>query len=149
VSQRRQDPLRDLLSLQEKMNRLFEESLSRSATPPAFLDGSAWSPLADVYETSEAYVVQAELPGVGEDEVELLIEADGLLLKGHRRPAGSGRPDCFHRMERSYGPFNRRFDFPEDVEPARAVVQFRDGLLRVEVPKVRPRSPLRPREDDA
>lgn len=131
------------------MNRLFEESLSRTMASQSFLDGSAWSPLADVYETAEAYVVQAELPGVGEEEVELLIEADGLVLKGQRRPAAAGRPDCFHRMERTYGPFNRRFDFPEDVDPARAAVQFRDGLLRVELPKVRPRSPLRTREDDA
>jgi HSP20 family protein len=130
------------------MNRLFEESLSRSATPPAFLGGSAWSPLADVYETAEAYVVQAELAGVSEEDVELLIEADGLLLKGHRRLAGPGRPDCFHRMERTYGPFTRRFDFSEDVDPARVVVQFRDGLLRVELPKVRPSSPLRAREGE-
>jgi HSP20 family protein len=131
------------------MNRLFEESLSRGAAPPAFLDGSAWSPLADVYETADAYVIQAELAGVGEEDVELLIEADGLMLKGHRRLAGSGRPDCFHRMERTYGPFGRRFNFPDDVDPARAVVQFRDGLLRVELPKVRPSSPLRPREGEA
>ena len=147
VSLRQADPLRDLLSLQEKMNRLFEESLARSGPQPSFLSTGVWSPLADVYETAEAFVVQAELPGLGEDDVELQIEADALVLKGQRRMAAAARPDSFYRMERSYGAFSRRFPFSEDVDPARVEVQFRDGLLRVELPKVRPRSGWRQREE--
>ena len=135
---RRSDPLQDLLSLQEKMGRLFEESLARTGGRSAFGGPGTWSPLADVQETADAYIVLVELPGLSPDEVDVDVEADALTVRGQRRVASSARPDSFHRMERSYGPFRRSFRFPEDVDPARVAAQFRDGLLRLELPKARP-----------
>lgn len=135
---RRWDPLQDLLHLQERMNRLFEESLSRGVTGQPALE-SGWTPLADVFETHESFVVQVELPGVAEDDIEVQVDGDRLTLKGERRMSGPTRPERFHRMERSYGPFSRSFQLTEDVDPARVTGQFRDGLLRLELPKARPR----------
>jgi HSP20 family protein len=135
VTIRRSDPLKDLLTLQEKMNRLFEESLSRSRPGEAFVALGSWSPSADVYETADAFVVQVELPGLGEDDVDVRVDGDELTLRGERRMAGPARPESFHRMERSYGLFSRTFKFPEDVDPARVTAQFRDGLLRLDLPK--------------
>lgn len=134
---RRWDPLRDLLTLQERMNRLFDESLTRTRDLDPGLESGSWTPLADVYETPEHFVFQVELPGVNEEDVEIAVDADRVTLRGERRAFGPGRPERYHRMERSYGLFSRTFPLPEEVDPARAKAQFRDGLLKLEVPKAR------------
>lgn len=136
---RRWDPLSDLLTLQERMNRIFEESLSRSRLPDEVLSSGAWTPLADVYETPEAFVVQVELPGLGSDDVEVEVGEDGLVLRGERRTTSQARPEAFHRMERSYGAFSRSFRFTARVDASRVSAVFRDGLLRLELPKLRSR----------
>ncbi len=140
MSIRRWDPLGDLLALQERMNRLFEESLSRGRPHEPGVAAAAWSPLADVFETPEAFVVQVELPGLDQEDVEVHVDGDELVLRGERRAAGPMRPESFHRMERSYGFFSRTFKFPEDVDPARVTAELNDGLLRLELPKARPRA---------
>lgn len=134
MTMRRWDPLRDLLSLQERMNRLFEETLS-AARPDAEL-ASGWIPAADVYETSETFVVQMDLPGVDPSEVDVHVDGDQLVVKGERRPAEKQRPESFHRVERSHGPFSRTFQLGSEVDPDRVSAQYRDGLLRIELPKV-------------
>jgi HSP20 family protein len=142
------DPLRELLDLQERMNRLFDETLTRERLDePALLQGT-WSPLADVVETAEAYMVELELPGLDHDDVMIHAQGDELLVRGERRPAVTGAP-VFHRLERRYGPFARGFRFAEDVDPDRIKAEFADGLLRLEVPKVRARSSARIRVDRA
>jgi HSP20 family protein len=144
---RRWDPVRDLLTLQERMNRLFEESLSRGRPHEAALDSRSWSPLADVYETHDSFVVQIELPGLSQDEVEVELDADQLTLRGERRMGDKTRPESFHRMERSYGAFSRTFRFGADVDPARVTAHLRDGLLRLDLPKVQPRGTWRARRE--
>lgn len=128
------DPLRDILSLQERMNRLFEESLSRERELPPGERSSAWSPAADVYETAESFVVLVELPGVSEDDVVVSVDGDELRLRGQRRHPGP-RPESFARLERSYGPFARDFRFSAEVDPDRLSAEFHDGLLRIEIRK--------------
>lgn len=128
------DPLRDLLSLQERMNRLFEESLAREHRDSAGLP-SAWAPLADVVETDTAYLVELELPGLSRDDVELHADGHGLLVRGRRRAAREARPERFYRMERSYGDFQRAFQFEQEIATARVAADLRDGLLCIELPK--------------
>jgi HSP20 family protein len=137
VALRRSDPLRDLLTLQERMNRLFDESLTRGRGPEGLTDAGAWAPLCDVFETPEAFVFQVELPGVLEDDVEIRVDADRVSFHGERRPLASARPECYHRMERGYGAFSRSFELPETVDPSRVSAQFKDGLLRLEVAKAK------------
>ena len=132
---RKWDPLRDLLTLQERMNRLFEESFAGRLEEPALVGSGTWTPLADAYETPEAFVVLLELPGIDEDDIEVQVDGDTLTVKGQRRGL-SLRPDRFHRMERSHGPFARTLQLSEEVDPARVSAQLRDGVLRLELPKV-------------
>jgi HSP20 family protein len=146
---KRWDPVRDLLTLQERMNRLFEESLSRGRPQEPALDARGWQPLADAYEAPDNFVVMIEIPGLSEDEVELQVEADQLVVRGERRLEAQARADSFHRMERSYGTFARTFRFGTDVDPERIGVQFRDGLLRVELPKAFPRGTWRSRRESS
>jgi HSP20 family protein len=149
VVTKRWDPVRDLLTLQERMNRLFEESLSRGRSQEPALDTRGWSPLADAYEAPDNFVVMIEIPGLSEEDVELQVEADQLVVRGERRLGAQARPDNFHRMERSYGAFVRVFRFGTDVDPERVGVQFRDGLLRVELPKAYPRGTWRSRRESS
>jgi HSP20 family protein len=134
------DPLQELLDLQERMNRLFDETLTRERLDePSLLQG-AWVPLADVVEGPEAYVVEVELPGLGKDDVVVQAQGDELIVRGERRPDVGSRPDSFHRIERRYGPFARSFRFSEEVDPDLIKADFEDGLLRLQVPKARARS---------
>ena len=144
MTTRRSDPLADLLNLQEKMNRLFQESLSAEGLEPSAL-GPAWTPLADAHETLDAYVVELEVPGLQRDDLDVQVEGARLVVRGERRAAGQGRPERFYRMERSYGPFSRSFTFAEPVDPDRVTAHLKDGLLRLELPKARPRAAGRAR----
>ena len=141
----RRDPLQELLDLQERMNRLFEQTLTRERLDePAVLHGT-WVPLADVVETPEAYVVEVELPGLCREEVVVQTQGDELVVRGERRPDLSARPECFHRLERRYGPFARGFRFSQDVDAQQIQAELEDGLLRLVVPKALPRPATRVR----
>jgi HSP20 family protein len=134
------DPLQELLDLQERMNRLFDETLARERLDePSLLQG-AWLPLADVVETPEAYVLEVELPGLGRDDVIVQAQGDELVVRGERRPDLASRPESFHRLERRYGPFSRTFRFSEEVDSDAITASFEDGLLRLQVPKTRART---------
>jgi HSP20 family protein len=130
---RRLDPLQDLLSLQERMNRLFEESLKTRLDLEA--GGQGWQPLSDVYEMAGAFVVLLELPGVEQEDVEIHVDGDVVTVRGQRK-LGAARPERYHRMERSYGSFSRVFHLAAEVDPEAVSAQFKDGLLRLELPKL-------------
>lgn len=132
MTSRRFDPLRDLLQLQDRMNRLFEDSLTSPRTPSP---SGSWTPAADVVENEEGFVIQVDLPGVAEDEVEIQVDGDRVVVRGERRPAENARPDSFHRMERSYGPFVRTFVLTTDVDADHVTAALKDGLLRLDLPK--------------
>jgi HSP20 family protein len=145
MTTRRFDPLADLLNLQEKMNRLFQESLSAEGLDPSGLTG-AWTPLADAHETADAYVVELEVPGLRRDDLDVQVDGPRLVVRGERRPGGQGRPERFYRMERSYGAFSRSFTFAGPVDPERVTAHLKDGLLRLELPKARARAAARTRD---
>jgi len=129
----RPDPLKELLDLQERMNRLFDQTLSRERLDePGFTP--SWAPVADVFETPEGYTLEIELPGLLRDEVAIEVSGDRLTLRGERQPVG-GRSAAFHRLERRYGPFARTFRFPEAIDAENVKADLRDGLLRVEAPR--------------
>lgn len=126
------------------MNRLFEESLLRGRELKPN-QAAAWAPTVDVYETAEAFVILAELPGVSEDDVDITVEGDEVRLRGERH-LPEPRPESFERLERSYGPFARSFHFEQEVDPDRVMAEFKDGLLRLEVRKAHVPS-ARPRDE--
>jgi HSP20 family protein len=130
--------LDDLARIQERVNALFEEALLGSGVGPRQeRTPGTWEPAVDLLETDAAYLLYAELPGVRREDIELEARERRLELHGTRQPLGEGR--TFLRMERSYGPFQRSFELahPIDAEGIRA--NFELGILKVEVPKRRPR----------
>jgi HSP20 family protein len=146
MTTRRWDPLRDLLNLQEKMNRLFEDSLAATRADPG-APVSAWTPAADVYETPDGFVVLMDLPGLSADDVEIHVDGERLVVRGERHPADTTRPESFHRVERSYGVFRRVFQLTDEVDPDKVTANFRDGLLRLELTRLRSRGAGRSRPE--
>ena len=118
----RWDPLRDLLALQERMERLSGH------------ESAGWTPPVDLYETSDAYVVTAELPGLQRHDIEIRFHDGQLTLQG-TRPKSDVPCERFHRVERGHGSFTRTFHLPVAVDGDRVTADLRNGVLTVTCPK--------------
>jgi HSP20 family protein len=133
----RWDPFQDLLSLQERMNKLFEDSLVRSTSKIGEASQGTWMPVVDILEKEDAIILKAELPGVLLDDVDLQIKDDVLVLKGERRFEKDAKKENYHRVERSYGVFSRSFTLPGIVDQTGISAKLIDGILEVKLPKAR------------
>jgi len=136
------DPFKDLLSIQDRMNRLFEETLSRSQGMGEGFTTGAWSPAVDIYEAPDEIVLKAELPGMSQDDIEIEVKDNILILKGERRFKKGVKEENYHRVERSYGVFQRTFNLPDIVQQDRIKTRFKNGILEIVLPKeekVKPR----------
>jgi HSP20 family protein len=94
-----------------------------------------WSPLVDVHETKEGYQLQVELPGVKQEDIQVSIEGETLTLKGERKHEAEVKEDEYHRVERSYGRFERSIVLPSVVDPGQVKATYRDGVLEILLPK--------------
>ncbi len=135
-------PLKELLNLQEKMNRLFDETLSPDRTDETAPFAPSWVPVADVYDSPGAYLIELEVPGLARADIDLRVKGRELSVRGERHPGG-GRSAAFHRLERRYGPFARSFRFDADIDAEQVKAEIKNGLLRLTVPKTEPRSTKR------
>jgi HSP20 family protein len=142
------DPFRDLLSIQDRMNRLFEETLSRSRTEEG-ITASTWAPAVDIYETSEQIVLKADLAGLNREDVEIRVQDTTLTLRGERRFAKDVHEESYLRLERVYGPFERTFALATTVRADAIRATFRDGVLEVSIPKAEEAKPRRIRIEGA
>lgn len=127
------DPFRELRSLQDEMNRLFLSNYSRGSEE-GFTSG-AWSPKVDIFENKENLVIEAELPGMKREDVDVSIENNILTLRGERKFEKNDDGDNYHRVERSYGSFTRSFTLPQTVTAEGAIADFKNGILRVQLLK--------------
>ena len=132
----RWDPFRDLLSLQDRMNRLFEESMTRNKVFEEALTTGVWSPVVDIYETDKSVILKAELPGMTKDDIVIEINENNLVLKGERKFQKDIREENYHRIERSYGTFSRSFTLPDTVDRNKVSASFKDGILEITIPKI-------------
>jgi len=127
--------MRDISAIQEKMNQLFEDTMSRSRGREDRLGAGMWTPAVDIYETSEVVVVKAELPGLTKDQVGIEVK-DGLLsLKGERKIEKDVKEENYHRIERAYGTFQRSFSLPASVDQEKISASLKDGILELTLPK--------------
>jgi HSP20 family protein len=135
------DPFRDLRSLQDEMNRLFSGTFSRGSQDEVLR--GAWSPSVDIFENKNEIVLEAELPGMTADDVNISIENNVLTLHGERRFEKKDESDNFHRVERSYGSFTRSFTLPPTVSSENANAEFQNGVLRLTLAKREEAKPRR------
>lgn len=129
------DPFRDLSSIQERMNQIFEDALARSRGREEGLRTGMWTPAVDIYENSDFVVVKAELPGVEKDRISVEVKDGILSLRGERKFEKEVKEESYHRIERSYGSFQRSFSLPVSVDQDQVTARFEDGILEVKLPK--------------
>ena len=130
----RYDPFRDLRTLQEEVNRLFSSNLTRGFGEEGIGRG-AWNPSVDIYENKDHIILEAELPGMKQDDFELTVENNVITLRGERQFEKKEDSDNYHRVERSYGSFTRSFTLPQTVSAEGATAEYTNGVLRVTLPK--------------
>jgi HSP20 family protein len=135
----RWDPFQDALSLREAMSQLMEESFVQ---PTAAQGGKKFVPALDLSETADGYLVEAALPGVKPEDVEITVENNVLTIKGEARQEVDEQKRNFHRVERRFGSFQRTIGLPTTVKADAIQASLTNGVLRLEIPKaeeVKPR----------
>lgn len=133
----RWEPFRDLVSIQDRMNRLFDDAFRAPRAGAATEDwalGGSWAPLVDIYEHDGNIVLKAELPGVEPKDVDICVENNVLTLRGERRVDSEVKREQYHRVERAYGTFSRSFTLPAVVDTEKIKAEYKDGMLQVTLP---------------
>jgi HSP20 family protein len=123
------DPFREFNTLGERMGNF----LGRNWEAP--MSTTAWNPAVDIFENDNDIVIKAELPGLNAKDIELRIENNVLLLKGERRFEKETKEENYHRVEREYGAFSRAFSLPVAVDGEKVTAEYKDGVLKIVLPK--------------
>jgi HSP20 family protein len=131
----RWDPFRDLVTLRDRMNRLFEDAVSTARTEEKDMISSSWVPAVDIYEDEKQLVLTAELPGINEKDVDIKIEDNTLSIHGERKLEKETREENYHRIERAYGSFYRSFTLPNHIDQDKIQAEHENGVLRIIMPK--------------
>src|SRR5208283_5215015 len=130
----RWEPFRDLVTAQRDFDRMFREAFT-GQLGDAELSTRSWAPPVDIYETEDAIVLKAELPGIDPKDVEVRVEDNTLYLKGERNYEKEVKEQNYHRVERSYGSFARSFSLPNSISAEKVKAEYKDGLLTLTMPK--------------
>lgn len=138
----RWDPFRDIVSLRERMNKLFED-MATARGEDKDLTMSSWAPAVDIYETENEVVLTAEIPGIEEKDIEIKVEDNTLTLKGERKFEKETKEENYHRIERAYGSFFRSFTLPTYVDQDKIEAEHENGILKIRMPK---RAELKPKK---
>jgi HSP20 family protein len=137
----RWEPVRELNSLQQEMNRLFSTFFDTPTGGNGNTIARRWIPAMDLVETDDHYVLTADLPGLAEGDIDLEFEGDVLTLSGERKAEHSERREGFYRLERATGAFSRSLTLPEGIDPEAVKAKFDNGVLEVRIPKPEQRKP--------
>lgn len=122
-------------ALQRQMNRLFDDAFSGSLPALRAGNGAALAPSIDVKETDKAIEVEAELPGVDEKDVQVMLEDNVLTIRGEKKAEKEESKKGYYMSERSYGSFLRSLELPTGVDPDKVNATFNKGVLKVTLPK--------------
>jgi HSP20 family protein len=129
----RWDPYRGLVSLQDQVNRLFEDTVIQRRTGQA--DLASWAPAADIYETENDLVAKVDLPGVQETDIDIRVENNTLAIRGERQFEKEVSEDSYLRVERAFGTFTRSFSLPNIVKVENIRASLQNGVLTLRMPK--------------
>jgi len=139
----RWEPFRELSTLQNEMNRLFNTVFDAPAPGNGGSTLRRWMPAMDLVETDDHFVLRADLPGVSEDDVKIEFEDGTLTVSGERRAEHESKDEGYYRVERAFGSFSRSLTLPQGIDPAAVGASFDRGVLEVRIPKPEQRKPRR------
>ncbi|MEW6266129.1 MAG: Hsp20/alpha crystallin family protein [Thermodesulfobacteriota bacterium] len=129
------EAMKDLTSLQEKMNRIFSETVRRIKEMAEPDKERPWSPPVDIFELPDGFVLLAELPGVPREAVSVELQGQSLIIKGERPAVAQAADGNLYHAERHYGPFERTFNLPVTMASANIQARLEAGVLTVSVAK--------------
>jgi HSP20 family protein len=132
----RWDPFKEMQELQSRLSSFFGRTpMRRPENEEESITATEWAPLVDIIEDNKEYLVKAELPEVKRDDVHVAVENGTLTIRGERKFEKEEKDKRYHRIERGYGSFVRSFVLPDIADAAKVSAEFKDGVLRVHLPK--------------
>ena len=129
------DPGAELRRMEKDFENLFGQQFLTSGDPRETMAAAHWSPAVDVSEDEKEFLVKAELPDLKKEDVKVTVENGNLTISGERRSENEEKGKKFHRVERAYGTFLRRFGLPEGIDASKVSAEFKDGILCIRLPK--------------
>ena len=127
------EPFRELMVMQDRMTRLFDDTLSRIVKGEVVQ--GIWSPPVDVVETGTEIILKADLPEMSQDEIGIKVEDGTLTIEGERKFLKETPEENYIQIERSYGTFRRTFAIPRMIDQEKIKASYKDGVLRIILPK--------------
>jgi len=131
----RWDPFKDLEDMERRLSTWFGRSLRRRNGEQEVLTVAEWSPLVDIEESEKEYLIKAEIPEMKKEDVKIAVQDDALSISGERKSEKEEKGKKYHRVERSYGSFLRSFTLPDDADGTKITAEYKDGVLRLHLPK--------------
>ena len=132
----RWSPLKELEEMEKRLSTLFGRApASTAGDKKEAIAVAEWSPLVDITEDEKEYLVKAELPEMKKEEIKINVHDDVLSISGERKYEKEEKGKKYHRVERAYGSFMRSFTLPEDADGSKVSAEYKDGVLRVHLPK--------------
>jgi len=137
----RWSPWREMNTLQNRLNHLFDDSFFQPSRSDDGLGLGTWHPVVDMFDEDDRIVIKAELPGMDKNDIAVDVKDRVLTLSGERTHDNAVKEENYYRRERAYGKFQRAFSLPVDVDSDKIKADFKDGLLKIEVPKPEKQKP--------
>ena len=132
----RWDPFKELEDMQSRLSTLFGRApVRKDGEKEEAMTIAEWAPLVDITEDEKEYLIKAELPEVKKEDIKLTVHDDVVTITGERKSEKEEKGKKFHRIERAYGSFMRSFTLPDDADAGRIAADYKDGLLKVHLPK--------------
>jgi HSP20 family protein len=128
------EPFRDLMTMQDRMSRLFGETLSR-IWKEEDLQRGVWTPPVDIADQGSQVILKIDLPEMVQSEIDIKVEENTLTIKGERKFIKETPEEHFLQIERPYGTFHRQFTLPKRIDQTKITATYKDGVLRVVLPK--------------
>lgn len=143
----RWNPTRELMNLEKEFSKLFNTFGSRFGLRDSDDDfeNAVWSPLTDISEDNDKYVLSMDIPGVDKKDVKIAYKNGSIVVSGERKQESEEKTSKYHRIERAYGKYYREFMLPEKIVEDKIEAKFKDGTLTVTIPKA---EEAKPREID-
>jgi len=125
----------DILGMQRDINHMFDRFFRGGVLDDAEFPAASWVPAVDLAEKDDAYIAKVELPGVSKDDVKITLLDNIITIRGEKKDEKETKESNYHRVERSYGSFQRSFNLPSAVKGDKVDAQYKDGILTISLPK--------------
>ena len=137
----RWEPVGELNTIQNEMNRLFNTFFDESAATARGSGSRRWVPAMDLVETADQYILRADLPGLSDDDINIQLEDNVLTISGERKTQHEAHEEGYYRIERAFGNFARSLTLPDGVDPNAVQAHFDRGVLEIRIPKPEQKKP--------